>query len=347
MGGLMNFDNITNIEKIDQSNYLKEITNLDMKIISGWDFVQKQKSLLDKKINLISFWGFEKSQNELEILKELVKPHLKIPFTNFEPNFLAEYLIDHSILTICLVNQGNFERFRALLDSFKKTKINLFVLEVGRTALSERSNVIGHWRLDDHSFSRTWIGYDLMILYGVLFQIGLVPDLSEEIRNIKIEVSKSLNYIGISTPSSQNPAKRLAGQMIGRWLKFVGGSITSPIAQRWSDQINKTAKQLAFAEDVNQLCFHSLSGIFYPENIIPQSLVVFLKSSINEDTVENKLDILKEELMCNGVGTDFYSIRGESRFSQIVSAILFGDFVAYYLAIANQCDPDPVVSIEI
>ncbi len=343
----MNFDDITCIQEIDPSNYLEEITNLDLKVINGWDFIQKQKSMADKKFDLISFWGFEKLLNELEILKELCKPHLRIPFTNFDTIFRVDDQSNISNLVICLVHQGNFEKFSDLLDSIENSKINLFVLEVGDIVKTTKSNMISQWRLNDQSFSRTWIGYDLMILYGVLFQLGLVSDLTEEVENVKVEVSNSLNYIGVSISSSQNPAKRLAGQMVGRWIKIVGGGITSPIAQRWSDQINQSAKQLAFAENANQLHFHSLSGICYPEKIIPQSLVVFLKSSINEYQVERLLDGLKDELMCNGVGTDFYTIRGKTRFSQIMSAILFGDYVAYYLAIANQCDPSPVASIDV
>lgn len=344
----MNFDNISIIEMIDQNNYLQEITNLDVKIISGWDFVLNQKTIKNMNINFVSFWGFEELNTELDILRELVKPHLQVPETIFEPNFMLNSEIDNQLLVICLVTERNFERFRKNLLTIKNSKINIFILEAGRLPIIESSlKVVGHWKLLDQSFSRTWIGYDLMILYGALFKFGLVPDLSDEIHNCIIEISNSLKYFGVSTPSSQNPAKRLAGQMVGRWIKLVGGGITDAIARRWSEQINKSAKQLSFAENINQLCFHSLSGIFYPENIIPHSLVVFLKSSLNDKHTELMLDKGKEELMCNGVGTDFYAIRGETRFSQIVGAILFGDFVAYYLAIANQCDPSPIAEIDI
>ena len=197
------------------------------------------------------------------------------------------------------------------------------------------------------SFTRSTVGFDVMLLSGLLHKLGLVQDFSDQVHLVQETLQRMLNHIDISVPSSINPAKRLAGQMIGRWIKIVGGSLTTPIAQRWSDQINKTAKTMAWSEDIHQLICHSLTGIYNPENLTQQSMVVFLKSNLNEDLIELLIDKSKEELMCNGIGTDFYSLRGTSLFAQIWSSILFGDFVAYYLAMAYECDPWPTAFIEI
>ena len=75
-------------------------------------------------------------------------------------------------------------------------------------------------------------------------------------------------------------------------------------------------------------------------------MIVFLKSDLIEEKVNNLLDKTKEELMWYGIGTDFYQTRGSSLFSQIWNTILFGDYIAYYLAIAYECDPEPIMVIE-
>jgi len=341
----MNFNDKELFEQIDQSNYLQEIRNFDKKITSGWDFAQSQVIANFDNFNHIIFYGFQEYITELDLLIELSKPQLNVPVSIINENILPDWYKTKEQLVICLVKQSNTEEIKQLFST-NKNHFSVFILEIGDDfAFKNSKNLVGHWKLSDFAFSRTSIGYDLMVLYGLLNKLKLVSDLTKEVGEISESVSTSLAHVDIAVPSSLNPAKRLAGQMVGRWIKIIGGGVTKPVAQRWCEQINKTAKNLAFSEDIHHLRYHSLSGIYFPENQIHQSMVIFLKSNINDDNIEVLIDKLKEELMCNGLGTDFYSLRGDTRLSQIINAILFGDFVAYYLAIANQCDPYPTATL--
>ena len=46
--------------------------------------------------------------------------------------------------------------------------------------------------------------------------------------------------------------------------------------------------------------------------------------------------------MTEGHNTDIVVARGEGPLAQMWNAILFGDYVAYYLAMAYEVDPSPV-----
>lgn len=50
--------------------------------------------------------------------------------------------------------------------------------------------------------------------------------------------------------------------------------------------------------------------------------------------------------MLEGIPTDFYRAQGETRMAQQWTALHFGDYMAYYLAIAYGIDPTPVEMIE-
>lgn len=50
--------------------------------------------------------------------------------------------------------------------------------------------------------------------------------------------------------------------------------------------------------------------------------------------------------MLEGVGTDFVNASGDSRLAQLWTALHFGDYFAYYLAMAYGVDPTPVQAIE-
>jgi len=50
--------------------------------------------------------------------------------------------------------------------------------------------------------------------------------------------------------------------------------------------------------------------------------------------------------MLEALNTDVFNARGDSRLAQMWTTLHFGDYAAYYLAIAYRIDPTPVTSIE-
>jgi glucose/mannose-6-phosphate isomerase len=52
--------------------------------------------------------------------------------------------------------------------------------------------------------------------------------------------------------------------------------------------------------------------------------------------------ITRQTFMIEGLNTDAYIAPGETSLAQMWTAIHFGDYMAYYLAIAYATDPTPV-----
>jgi len=49
--------------------------------------------------------------------------------------------------------------------------------------------------------------------------------------------------------------------------------------------------------------------------------------------------------MLEGIGTDTFNAKGENRLAQMWSSLLFGDYVAYYLAMLYETDPTRIPPI--
>lgn len=56
--------------------------------------------------------------------------------------------------------------------------------------------------------------------------------------------------------------------------------------------------------------------------------------------------VTREILMVEGFGTDVIEARGDTRLAQQWTALHFGDYTSYYLAMAYGVDPTPVDAIE-
>jgi glucose/mannose-6-phosphate isomerase len=50
--------------------------------------------------------------------------------------------------------------------------------------------------------------------------------------------------------------------------------------------------------------------------------------------------------MLEGITTDIFHAKGDTRMAQMWTTIHFGDYTAYYLALAYDMDPTPVAAIE-
>ena len=50
--------------------------------------------------------------------------------------------------------------------------------------------------------------------------------------------------------------------------------------------------------------------------------------------------------MVEGFNTDFYLVKGNTSLSCMWNAILYGDYISYYLALAYGVDPTPNPGVE-
>ncbi len=339
----MNFDDIVHIQRIDQKGMIDKIRDLPKQIESSWSFVLRQQMLDFHPINQILFAGISIHTNMIEILRNMIFDSTTEIFSLMNITNLPKGCKGKENLLILVLGNENFENMKNLLYQGIDRGCAVFVLLKNQSIKTNLSlSSVPHWVLEDQTFLRTTIGFDTFILYGILNRLGIVPNITEEMPFLISNLEKTIQHNDISIPSALNPAKRMAGQMMGRWVKIVAGGWLLPIANHWCNQINQSAKALCNAEDIFHLAEYSLSGIYNPESVAQQSMVIFLKSRFNNQKIENMIDQAKTELMCNGLGTDSFTARGEDLISQIWTTILFGDFLAYYLAIAYECDPTPI-----
>ncbi len=146
--------------------------------------------------------------------------------------------------------------------------------------------------------------------------------------------------IRAEVPAAQNPAKRLAGQFVGRLPVICGGELFAPIAVRWKQMLNENAKTWAQAEDLDEEV-SLMSGVMSPQPF-PRLHCVFLSTPERDPRVERVLS----HLMQQGISTDVLQGEGDSALAHALTAVQFGDYVSYYLAMAYGVDPTPTFAIE-
>lgn len=180
-------------------------------------------------------------------------------------------------------------------------------------------------------------GWALGFLLGLSQTLGLgnhegeVPCAVQDLR-------AQIEHIQPSVPVNQNPASRMAGQLLNRLITIVAADNLRPAAVYWKEKFNTLAKQWTQVEFLPEMNAAALAVLTQPDDLLEKMVVVFLRGSAS---AENQLrsDLTQQGFLMEGIPTDVFEVQARSRLSRILSTAHFGEFVAYYLAIFRQVNP--------
>jgi glucose/mannose-6-phosphate isomerase len=152
-----------------------------------------------------------------------------------------------------------------------------------------------------------------------------------------VEVLGQLSQkINETVPIKQNQAKQLAQELYGKLTVIYSAGITSEVAHRWKTQLNENSKAWAFHEVFPELNHNAVVGYQFPKELASRIMVVMLRSS----------HLPKQLLDKACISNHLIDGSGKTQLAQMMSLVLLGDYVSYYLAILNQTDPTPVEAID-
>jgi glucose/mannose-6-phosphate isomerase len=174
----------------------------------------------------------------------------------------------------------------------------------------------------------------------------MIPDLSEEVKDAAAAMRAQQAHLQPGVPAVQNPAKRYAGQLIGRWSVFLAAEFLVPVARRWKMQVNELGKAWAQFETLPEADHNTLAGLLAPEELFSRTMTMFINAPAYHPRNLMRSELTRKVFMLEGIPTDFYNAQGETRLAQQWTALHFGDYMAYYLAMAYRLDPTPVEIIE-
>jgi glucose/mannose-6-phosphate isomerase len=118
------------------------------------------------------------------------------------------------------------------------------------------------------------------------------------------------------------------------------------VARRWRGPITELAKAVAQFEELPEADHNMVAGVENPEALFAQTMLLFLQGEALHARNALRTEVTRQVLMLEGFNTDIIRARGQSRLAQLWTALHFGDYTAYYLAIAYGVDPTPVDAIE-
>jgi glucose/mannose-6-phosphate isomerase len=202
------------------------------------------------------------------------------------------------------------------------------------------------WRFEHRGQPRAAVGFSFGLCLAALHRLGLIGAEGEQIRAAAEAMRTQQESLRADVPVARNPARRIAGQLIDRQPLIIGGGLLGPVARRWRTQLAEVAKAPAQFEELPEADHNMVAGVGQPDDLITRTMAIFLRASADAPRLAARVEATRQVLMVEGFNTDVIEAAGASRLAQQWTCLHFGDYVAYYLAMAYGVDPTPVAAIE-
>lgn len=342
----MDLDNIEKFRILDDENMLAHIDGLPTQLQKASELGKELALPEMKPVSRIVVAGMGGSAIGADLLAACLSDRLTVPFYVHRDYDLPAFARGAETLVVISSHSGNTEEAISAFEQASKNGCQVVVITTGGrlSKLAEATGAVV-WLFEHAGQPRTAVGFSFGLLLRLVERLGMVPDLSAEIDESLTQMQALQTRIRADVPVLGNSAKRLAGQMVGRHVTVFGSGFMAPVARRWKCQVNEVSKAVASFEALPEADHNTLAGIYNPQSLLGTELVIFLKASADHPRNQLRVEKTREIMMLEGVGTDLFNSKGESRMSQMWSTLLFGDYVSYYLAMAYATDPTPIPPI--
>lgn len=343
----MNLDDLDRFKQLDTQNMLAEIDGLPDQLKSAWDLGQTHALPDVKDVQRVIVAGMGGSAIGADLAAAFVSSSCSAPVIVHRDYGLPAFARGKQTLVVASSHSGNTEETLEAFEAALKNDCAIVVISTGgELAKRAKEKNIPVWTFSHAGQPRSAVGFSFGLLLALLARLNLIPDPSKDVAEAVEAMKKTQAYLRPDVPAVKNPAKRYAGQLMGRWVTVFGAGILAPVARRFKGQMNEVAKAAANFEYLPEADHNTLAGTVNPVEVLePHTMNLFLRAPSDHPRNRKRLDLTKEAFMLEGLNTDFLDARGDSPLAHMWTMILFGDYMAYYLAIAYGVDPTPIQAL--
>lgn len=343
----MNLDDLERFKQLDTLNMLGEIDNLPDQLASAYQLGMKHALPDWKDFKQVVIAGMGGSAIGADLLASYCASLALLPVSVHRDYSLPLFARGGETLVVCSSHSGNTEETLDAFESARQSECRIVVVCTGgELAKRAKENNIPLWTFDHKGQPRAAVGFSFGLLLAMFQRLGFIPDQSKEMEDAVASMKRTQQHLKADVPAVKNPAKRYAGQLMGRWVTFMGSGLLSVVARRWKGQINEVAKAGANFEFLPEADHNTLAGTMNPqETLNAHTMTLFLRAPSDHPRNRLRSDLTRKAFMLEGMNTDYIDARGNTPLAHMWTSILFGDYMSYYLAMGYGVDPTPIQAL--
>jgi len=331
------------LNPFDPQDMNAAIEALGENLLSGWQLGLRLAVPVVESLHNVVICGMGGSAIGGDFTMGYLADQLPVPVVAHRNYGLPAWAEGPETLVICSSHSGNTEEtLSSFSEALQRGCSLISICTGGKLAELSRDNGIICWKFDHIGQPRTAIGWTVGMLLALFYRLGLIDDQTRAVEEAAAVLSEGISSLGKGSPVANNPAKRLAGQLLNRNIVIYGAGELEVLARRWKSEINELAKAWAVFEGIPEMNHNALAGLNHPESLYEHTSAVFLRSDYDHERNQKRIELSQRFFLEAGVAVDSVRSRGEGKLAQMFSLLQFGDYVSYYLALAYGEDPTPI-----
>ncbi|MGI2335786.1 MAG: bifunctional phosphoglucose/phosphomannose isomerase [Dehalogenimonas sp.] len=338
-------DQTETYERLDPEGMGQRIRELPETILNAWNQAAEFELPEYQGIDKVLVLGMGGSAIGGDLVRRLLMGESKAQISVLRDYDLPAW-VDANTLVVASSYSGNTEETISGFEQALASPARKLVITTGGRLLElALEHDIPAFVFDYKAQPRAAVAWGIFPLLNFLTRLGLAADKKPDVSEAALVTEQFARKIEPSKALSHNLAKETAYKVFGRIPVIYGGGIAIEVAYRWQTQFNENSKQWAFTQIIPELNHNAIAGYQLPEQLVPYMSVVMLRSNHLPGRIVSRYQITAELLVKSGAKVSFADGRGISPLAQMMSLILLGDYVSYYLALLNNADPSPVENI--
>lgn len=344
----MNLDDLDTLKRQDPQNMLGHIDALPDQLAGAWAHGQSlELPAALGSVEQVVMAGMGGSAIGGSLLAAVAAGSCHVPLNVVRDYDLPTYVDGPDTLVIALSHSGNTEETLSIARQALARGARLLSISTG----GELTGLVAEgggatWTYTYDSEPRAALGWLYGLLLAAASRLHLVDDMTAQVEEAVAILRKGQTAFNATVPTVENPTKRLAGQLVERIPVIWGGGLLAPVARRWKAQFNENAKHFAVYDTVPELNHNSVVGLEYPEALMTGlSFVQLISPEYDHPRLAARHRLCAELVLQAGTMVDQITARGAGRLAQQLHVVQFGDYVSYYVALANGVDPTPIAAI--
>ncbi|MEA3344848.1 MAG: bifunctional phosphoglucose/phosphomannose isomerase [Chloroflexota bacterium] len=344
---MIDLDQPSRFSAVDHENMLSHIDRWADQCKRAWDRVQDfAQSLTVPPFRGVLVLGMGGSAIGGDLLAALAARSSPVPIQVNRDYTLPDWVGD-STLVIGSSYSGSTEETLAAFKAARRRGCRLLALSSGGELADLARQYGAPWlHIPYKSQPRAALGYSLIFLIGLGQRMGLLPDQSEALEEAIEVLNAQREEIGAQVPVAENQAKQLALELRDHLPVIYGAGILAPVARRWKTQINENAKSWALWEEMPEFDHNTVASFGLPKPLLKQIYTIALTAPSMHPRHRLRFEISAELIAREGIAQKEIEAQGGAPLAQMVSAIQFGDYVSYYLAMLYEVDPTEIPNIQ-
>jgi glucose/mannose-6-phosphate isomerase len=272
-------------------------------------------------------------------------PGFAVPFEVVRNYVIPEYVGQKTLFIACSYSGNTEETVEAIGRAAEKGAQIAVIAGGGKLAEVAREKGYPLTLLPKVEQPRYAVFYNLKALTILLSQADLLTkDLSELTQAGDFLKSKVQAWLP-TVPTSENLAKQIAQECIGKSIAVYGGPKFAPVAYKWKISFNENAKQVAWYGQYPEFNHNEFIG-WSKQPVNKPYAVIDLRSSLEHPRVQRRFEVSERLLSGLRPAPIIVQAEGDSLLEQLLWTVNFGDFVTLYTALLNGLNPAPVELVE-